>query len=74
MRTWLRLVVDAILRRVPGKVSQPDSATRMAMDADFSERREPTPPALRRWRERDDRHLVKRTGPLADVNPLHELI
>jgi hypothetical protein len=37
MRTWLRSVVDAIL----GKTSRLDAATSMAMDADFSDRREP---------------------------------
>ena len=39
IRTWLRSVVDAVLGKVPGKVSRPDTATRMAMDADFSDRR-----------------------------------
>jgi hypothetical protein len=29
---------------------------------------------LRRWRERDDGHLVTPDGPLADVDPLEELI
>ena len=42
MRTWLRSLVNAILGEVPGKTSRPDTATRMAMDADFSYRREPT--------------------------------
>jgi hypothetical protein len=28
----------------------------------------------RRWRERDDRRLVKRAGPLPDVDPIAELI
>ena len=74
MRTWLRSVVDAILGRVPGKTSQPDTATRMAMDADFSYRRAPTPPELPRWRERDDQHLVKHADPLADIDLLPELI
>ena len=69
--TW-RSAVDAILGRVPGKVSQPDTATRMAMDADFNYRRESTPAGSLR-RERDDRHLVK-PAPLADVDPLDELI
>ena len=32
MRTWLRSVVNAILGKVPGKTSRPDTATRMAMD------------------------------------------
>jgi hypothetical protein len=27
-----------------------------------------------RWRERDDRRLVKRAGPSPDVDPLEELI
>ena len=40
MRTWLRSLVNAILGKVPGKTSRLDTATRMAMDADFSDRRE----------------------------------
>jgi hypothetical protein len=36
MRTWLRSLVNAILGKVPGKTSRPDTATRMAVDADFS--------------------------------------
>jgi len=28
---------------------------------------------LRRWRERDDRHLVKRAAPERDVDPIEEL-
>jgi hypothetical protein len=74
MQTWLRSIVDAILGRVPGKTSRPDTATRMAIDADFSDRRESMPPGLRRWRERDDGHLVKPAEPLADVDLLEELI
>ena len=31
-------VVNTILGKVPGKTSRPDTATRMAMDADFSDR------------------------------------
>jgi hypothetical protein len=42
MRNRLRSVVNAILGKVPGKTSRPDTATRMAMDADFSDRREQT--------------------------------
>jgi hypothetical protein len=42
MRTRLRSLVNAILGKVPGKTSRPDTATRMAIDADFSYRREPT--------------------------------
>jgi hypothetical protein len=74
MRTWLRSVVNAILGKVPGKSSRLDTATRMAMDADFSDRHESMRPGLRRWRERDDGHFVKRAGPLADVDPLEALI
>jgi hypothetical protein len=29
---------------------------------------------LRRWHERDDRPLVKRAGPLPDIDPIEELI
>ena len=29
---------------------------------------------LRRWRERDDGHLIKRAAPVADVDPLEELM
>jgi hypothetical protein len=29
---------------------------------------------FRRWRERDDRQLVKRVEPLPDVDPIEELI
>jgi hypothetical protein len=41
MGTWLRSVIDAILGRVPGKTCRLDTATRMATDADFSDRGEP---------------------------------
>jgi hypothetical protein len=36
MRAWLHSLVNAVLGKVPGKTSRPDTATRMAMDADFS--------------------------------------
>jgi hypothetical protein len=74
MRNWLRAVIAAILGTVPGKKSRPDTATRMAMDADFTDRRQATPPASRPWQERDDRHLVKSARALADVGLLEELI
>jgi len=39
MRIWLRSIFDAVLGKVPGKTSRPDTATRMAMDdADFTRR------------------------------------
>jgi hypothetical protein len=74
MRTWLRSLVNAVLGKVPGKTSRPDTATRMAMDADLSDRRESMPNGLRRQRERDDGHLVKPAGSSADIDPLQELI
>ena len=43
MRTWLRLVVDSILGKVRGKTSRLDTATKMAMAADFSDRHESPP-------------------------------
>jgi hypothetical protein len=46
MRTWLRSLVNAILGKVPGKTSRLDTATRMAMDADFSHGPEPAREAL----------------------------
>jgi hypothetical protein len=42
MRIWLRSVFNAILGRVPGRPGRPDTATRMAIDADFADRRQPT--------------------------------
>jgi hypothetical protein len=78
MRTWLRLVVDSILDRVQdrvrGKTSRLDTATKMAMAADFSDRHESVPSGLSPWRERDDGHLAKSVDPLADVGLLEELI
>jgi hypothetical protein len=73
MPTWLRSLVDAFLGKVPGKTSRPDTATRMAMDADFSYRQESMPRGLRSRRERDDGNLVK-PGSSADLDPVEELI
>ena len=73
-RTWLRSLVNAVFGKVPGKTSRPDTATRVAMDADLSDRQESMPHRLRRRRERDDGHLVKPTGLSADIDPLRELI
>jgi hypothetical protein len=28
---------------------------------------------LRRWRERDDRHLIKSAAPFPDIDPIEEL-
>ena len=71
MQAWLRSVVDAILGKVPGKTSHLDTATRMAMDANFSYRRAPK---AFYGRERDDGHLIKRIGPSADNALFEELV
>ncbi len=46
LRAWLRSIADKIMGRT-GKPSRLDTATRMAMEADFSReaRRRPTPDA-----------------------------
>ena len=64
-RTWLRFLVGTVTGKVPGKTSRPDTATRMALHADFGYRRESTSSRLDPSRERDDGHLVK---------PVEELI
>jgi hypothetical protein len=74
MRTLLRSLINAILGKVPSKTSRLDTATRMAMDADFSDCHESMPHGMRLRRERDDGHLVKPTGSSADIDPLEELI
>ena len=74
MPTWLLSLVNAIVGTVPGKTSRLDTATRMAMDADFSDRREPRLPEPPRRRERDDRHLVKLIGPSADTALFKQLV
>ncbi len=73
MRTWLRSFIDAIFGRRPGKTGRLDTATRMAMDADFGDRHASVPPDLRRSRERDDRHLFKARAS-SPVDPLDELV
>jgi hypothetical protein len=67
----LALSHHAILGKVRGKTSRPDTASRMATDADFSHSR--TTLGVLPSRGRDDRRLVKRAGLLADVDPLEEL-
>jgi len=74
MQAWLRSVVNAILGRVPGKTSRLDAATRMAADADFSCRREPLPPTLPPDRGRDDGHLFKPVGSVADIALFEQLV
>ena len=74
MRIWLRTILNAILGKVPGGTGRPDTATRMAIDADFTDRAQSTPPPPRLWPQRDDGHLFKPVGALADVGLLEELI
>jgi hypothetical protein len=73
MLNRLRLLVNAIVGKVPGKTSLPDTATRMAMDADFTYRK-PRRSALPLERQRRDGRLVDPAGRLADVAFLQELI
>ena len=74
MQTWHRSVVERILGRVPGKTNRLDTATRMAMDADFSDRDRQRPSALTRPRERDDGHLIKPIGHSEDDALFAELV
>lgn len=59
VRGWLRRMIDAALWRT-GKSSRMDTATRMAMDVDFSERGEPGG--------------QKRALPADHADPLDELV
>jgi hypothetical protein len=74
MRAWLRSVADTILGRVPGKASRLDTATRMAMDADFSYRSAPKAAEQLHGRERDDDHLVKPIESVADRALFEQLV
>ena len=47
MRTWLRSVIDAIFGTRSGKTGRLDTATRMAMDADFGDRHVSVSPVRR---------------------------
>ena len=44
MLSTLRLFANSVLGKIPGKPDRLDTATRMAMDADFSDRGEPAAP------------------------------
>jgi hypothetical protein len=70
MRTW-RSIINAILGNVPGETSRLDTASRMAMDADFRHSR--TTPGVLPSRQRDDQHLIKRAASLP-IDPIDELI
>jgi hypothetical protein len=74
MRTWLRSLDQAIFDRVAGKISRPDTATCMIIDADFSLGCESKhlPPSREALRHEDQ--LRKPTeGMLADVAFLEKL-
>ncbi len=74
MQTWLRSVVDMMLGRVSGKTSRLDTATRMAMDADFCGRGKPRLPKPPRKGERSDKHLFKPLGLSEDLALFEELV
>ena len=74
MRTWLSSLINTILGRVPGKTGRLDTATRMALDADFRYRREPRPRPRALPREREDGHLIKQIAPSADPALFEQLV
>lgn len=74
MQTWLRSIVDMMLGRVSGKTSRLDTATRMAMDADFSGYNQPGGRALPGLQARDDEQLIKPIEPSADRALFEELV
>jgi hypothetical protein len=74
IRICLRAIFNAMLGEVPGKAGPLDTATRMAKDADLAYRRQLTSLGLSASPDRDDEHLVKPVGALADVGLLEELI
>ena len=63
----MRSVVNAILGKVRGKASRLDTATRLAMEADFGDRREAKLPGPRPWRGRDNGHLRQIGWASADI-------
>jgi hypothetical protein len=50
---WLRVLIDAFLGKVPDKTGRDDTATRMARDADFHDRGEPSTRAREPMRKAD---------------------
>jgi hypothetical protein len=67
IRAWLRSIADAILGRVPGKVGRVDTATRMAMDADFR--------GAGKWRTSppEPKRKMSPREPQSEVSPIAEL-
>ncbi len=63
MLSTLRSLVNAILGKVPGKPDRLDTATRMAMDADFTAKPKAEPKGKS---QRDEREAPK-------VDPIEEL-
>jgi hypothetical protein len=74
MHTWLRSVVVKMRGRVPGKTGRLDTATRMAMDADFSGGDKPRLREAPRERARDDIHIFEVLEPSADVALFAQLV
>jgi hypothetical protein len=50
---WFRTLIDTFLGKVPGKIGRDDTATRMARDADFHDRGEPSTRAREPMRKAD---------------------
>jgi hypothetical protein len=59
MWTWLRSLADAFLGKIPDKPARLDTATRMAIDADFTDHGEPTTPA---------REPLRKSDPIAELD------
>ena len=66
MRAWVRSFTDAILGKVPGKPDRADTATRMALDADFGGRSELAIPAREPLRK-DARDSSSDVDPIDDL-------
>lgn len=60
MLSTLRSLANAILGKVPGKPDRLDTATRMAMDADFSDRGERAPTLREPFRKVDQIEELRR--------------
>ena len=59
MLSTLRMITNAMLGKVPGRRGRLDTATQMAMDADFSEREEPA---------------SQKSEPAQKIDPIDELM
>ena len=59
MLSKLRAITNAMLGKIPGRRGRLDTATRMAMDADFSDREEPA---------------SQKSEPAQKIDPIDELM